>query len=436
MTDMLKGAQGVNTADLLKRKRELEREAIGRDRAATPKELRTLSPDQQRTIRTGKSNALSADIDANAYEIEKAEQGLDNFFRIFGEARKLGEEWADKMVAPDSVIQNARKIIESNPDAMSTVLAGFNDKSKQKILEGLDYTSLKKPGEAGKIVTIDGKNYVQNADGTFSQPQLPDATPTTEKVQKATDVISSIDAILNNPKLDAAIGPISSKWPEILRSGARNDVDAAIKALIAGVAIENLSLLKGPMSDKDVAFIKEASSGLNTNMSEEGFRSRLNLLRSKFEEIRSRAQSGAGGGGEFKDVGGVRYQKVEGGWQKVSSASGANRPQRNNNPGNLKSGGVADQLAIGTDEQGHLVFASAADGARALRMDIEAKVSGNSRHVGPNPTIAQLGAVYAEDGNWANKVAGYLGVSPATRTSAINRDALVNAIMKQEGAFA
>ena len=33
-----------------------------------------------------------------------------------------------------------------------------------------------------------------------------------------------------------------------------------------------------------------------------------------------------------------------------------NLPQRNNNPGNLKSGGLADNLATGTDSQGHLIF--------------------------------------------------------------------------------
>lgn len=149
----------------------------------------------------------------------------------------------------------------------------------------------------GKIVDINGVDYWQNADGSITQPVLPDTVPTQDKVEKADNVISQIDAILNNPNLNKAIGPVSSQWPQILRSGERNDVDAAIKSLIAGVAIENLSLLKGPMSDKDVAFIKEASSGLNTNMSEQGFRDRLNLLRNKFQEIKDRASMGGGGTG-------------------------------------------------------------------------------------------------------------------------------------------
>lgn len=151
------------------------------------------------------------------------------------------------------------------------------------------YTAPSSGSSNQKIVKIDGVDYVQNEDGSFTKPTLPDAVPSAEKVQKATEVISSIDAILNNADLSKAIGPRSSAVPEILRSGARNDVEAAIKALIAGVAIENLSLLKGPMSDKDVAFIKEASSGLNTNMSEEGFKARLTQLKNKFQEIKDRA---------------------------------------------------------------------------------------------------------------------------------------------------
>jgi len=142
-----------------------------------------------------------------------------------------------------------------------------------------------------KTYKVNGEDYVLDASGNLVKPNLPTA-PTTEKVAKADEVITQIDNILNNPDLSKAIGPVSSNIPEFMRSGARNDVDAAINQLVAGVAIENLSLLKGPMSDKDVQFIKQASSGLNTNMSEEGFKARLQQLKDKFQEIKDKAASG------------------------------------------------------------------------------------------------------------------------------------------------
>lgn len=118
----------------------------------------------------------------------------------------------------------------------------------------------------------------------------------------------------------------------------------------------------------------------------------------------------------------------------VQTKSG-NLPQRNNNPGNLKSGGLADNLATGTDSQGHLIFPTPQAGFEALVTDIQAKVSGNSRFVKANPTISELGKVYAEDPNWSNSVARILGVNPNTPTATIPIKDLVLAIATQEGYF-
>lgn len=119
----------------------------------------------------------------------------------------------------------------------------------------------------------------------------------------------------------------------------------------------------------------------------------------------------------------------------VQTKSG-NLPQRNNNPGNLKSGGLADNLATGTDSQGHLIFPTPQAGFEALVTDIQAKISGNSRFVKANPTISELGKVYAEDPNWSNSVARILGVNPNTPTATIPIQNLVLAIARQEGYFA
>ena len=119
----------------------------------------------------------------------------------------------------------------------------------------------------------------------------------------------------------------------------------------------------------------------------------------------------------------------------VQTKSG-NLPQKNNNPGNIKAGGLSDNLATGTDQQGHLIFPTPEAGFEALVTDIQAKISGNSRFVKANPTIAELGKVYAEDPNWSNSVARILGVNPNTQTGTIPIESLVLAIAKQEGYFA
>ena len=120
----------------------------------------------------------------------------------------------------------------------------------------------------------------------------------------------------------------------------------------------------------------------------------------------------------------------------MSFNKGGNLPQRNNNPGNIKSGGLADEFATGTDEQGHLIFPDAQTGFMAMQKDVEAKVNGNSRHIGANPTIAELGSVYAEDPNWGNAVASILGLDPNTPTQSIPISTLTEAIATQEGFYA
>lgn len=112
-----------------------------------------------------------------------------------------------------------------------------------------------------------------------------------------------------------------------------------------------------------------------------------------------------------------------------------NLPQRNNNPGNVKRGGLSsvDSLAIGTDSQGHLIFPDPQTGFNALALDLQAKINGNSRFVGENPTLAELGSVWAEDPNWVNNVSRILGVSPTTRSKDVEFESLLRAIARAEG---
>ena len=454
MTDMLKGAQGLNTADFLARKRALERTSLGRTSEVTPEDLRTLSPDQQAAIRSGKTSALRPEIDANAYELEKAEQAVDNFFRVHEEARKLGQEFADKMVAPDSVIENARKIIEANPDALSTVLAGFNDKSKEKIIGGLDYSKLKSSSaDTGKLVKIGGVDYVQNADGSFTVPEVPapgSLPMSPEQEAKRADVLALID-VLQDPNTAGKHSAVGASFAKLVPfaqeaglQGNRSAFEAKIATLKSTLTLDNLSLLKGPMSDKDIAFLMSVGSSLDPRMSEAEFDAELQRIEDTLRK------AGTGGGAERKTINDpetgqpIEVEKAsDGRWYPVGEKTSMNLPQRNNNPGNVKSSPVTDRYAMTDgngrpmkDPQGHLIFANAENGKLALRADIEAKITGNSAHLGANPTIEEIGSVYAEDPTWGKKVAGILGVSPTTRASALNREQLINAIMRQEGAFA
>lgn len=149
MMSMLKSVQGISPDDLIAKKQQAERDrlALVREsnaRAGAPLEgdLSHLSPAQQSAIRAGSISALGDEIDYKKYEIQKAQDSLDNYYKAIEQISKVSDEFADKLVAPDSVITNAKKVIENNPEMMNTILSGFNDKSKQKIIESLDYETL------------------------------------------------------------------------------------------------------------------------------------------------------------------------------------------------------------------------------------------------------------------------------------------------------
>lgn len=130
-----------------------------------------------------------------------------------------------------------------------------------------------------------------------------------------------------------------------------------------------------------------------------------------------------------------------------------NLPQKNNNPGNVKIGGIADKFAKKgpdgkplTDEQGHLIFASREDGLKGVSADIDAKVEGRSRAaesiLGRQiASIADMNRVYAEDPNWKNNVVSILNsmgynVDANTDPKKIKREDLYQAIFRAEGYFA
>lgn len=131
-----------------------------------------------------------------------------------------------------------------------------------------------------------------------------------------------------------------------------------------------------------------------------------------------------------------QINQLKSSFNTVGNTIGSNIPQRNKNPGNIKRGGMADSLAVGVDKFGHLIFPDEATGFKAMQMDIQAKINGNSRFLPANPTLAQLGKVYAEDPNWTTSVAKILGVNKDTPTKNIPINSLIKAIARQEGYYA
>ena len=237
--------------------------------------------------------------------------------------------------------------------------------------------------------------------------------------------------------------------------GGATNLEQALMPLNAIIAFEELEQMRkasptggalGQVSNKEIDFLKSVRGSIDLLQGNEQLFNQLSRIEQSFRRIRAindptitaeeyLQQFPDATDQELAEIiqrNELSFNSVAGDTQQARG----NRPQRNNNPGNVKRGGLADSLAVGTDEQGHLIFPSAEVGFQALRQDLQAKIGGRSQHVGANPTIAELGKVYAEDPNWSNKVAQILGVSTNTRTGSIDFEQLVQAIARQEGFYA
>ena len=134
----------------------------------------------------------------------------------------------------------------------------------------------------------------------------------------------------------------------------------------------------------------------------------------------------------------------------TTKRQGGNKPQRHNNPGNIKYSKVIDQwvqkgpdgVTPLADEQGHLIFATIEDGWAALEADIAAKQDGTRSWVPEGASLETLGGGvdgqggYAKDPGWASKVAQILGLPIDTPINQIPVGDLTKAIARQEGFYA
>jgi hypothetical protein len=159
MMDSLKKAQGVDTVELLKRQRELQRKAIAARTADAPAGYETMSPTQQNQIRNSNVSLIEKEIDDNAYQLARAEKAISNFESTFANAQKYGEEFAKNMTVPESMIQNYKIAIETNPDNMDKLLSTLNDKSKQAVINSLDWNKISTTSDDKEMVKGLIKSY-------------------------------------------------------------------------------------------------------------------------------------------------------------------------------------------------------------------------------------------------------------------------------------
>lgn len=110
------------------------------------------------------------------------------------------------------------------------------------------------------------------------------ATSTDEKKLELTTLIDDLRSDTTKGK-GSAIGASFAKFVPFGESlGLQPDraaFEAKLNTLKSNLTLDNLKLLKGSMSDKDLLFLNSVGSSLDTNMSEEAFNKELDRLKTK-----------------------------------------------------------------------------------------------------------------------------------------------------------
>ena len=476
LTDSLKQAQGMNTVDLLKRKRDLERAMLEKG-ALTPEMVGTMSPQQQEAFRQGKVETLSPLFDENAYSLAKANAAIQNFEKVYIEAQKFGSDFAEKMVAPDNVIQSYARANEANPDSMATILSGANNKTKQAVIAALDYTKLSqnKPKTTsiqnigGKMVLLDTQTgEVVKELGAAPQNQMTDNERALFNVFNSNQIVKDYNNIVSqklafdNVVKNGVGGPADLAMVYMFMKGL--DPTSVVRETEYATAAASGNIFLGAYA-KFNGYFKESGGFLPPNVRTEFqniVNQRLAAQQQQYDnwknQIRSMAErqgmnpdnvvidfAGAlqGAEGETKTLNGVQYKKVNGGWQKVSDAGGSasgstatNRPQRNNNPLNIKAssttlaypGVVGTDPSPATDGGQFLKFSSASDGFNAAKTLLK---SGVYSGMSVDSAMRKWSG-----GGYGGEVAPSIASKPISSLTPAELDQLIQAMAQREGYYA
>jgi hypothetical protein len=123
------------------------------------------------------------------------------------------------------------------------------------------------------------------------QADLSDSGETTQKAQQKAEALTLAEELRKDDAVGkkSAIGASAAKlvpWGRSLGlQGDRAAFEAKVDTLKANLTLDNLKLLKGAMSDKDLAFLQAVGSSLNTDMSESAFNTELDKIITKLGGI-------------------------------------------------------------------------------------------------------------------------------------------------------
>ena len=294
-----------------------------------------------------------------------------------------------------------------------------------------------KGGTAQNIVKINGVDYIQNADGSFTTPQVPQSTLPSYGEERSGRVVQSVDELL--AKVDANPGifgrTAGAPIPNWLRSDDFRNFESELNTLAASIAFNELTAMReasktggalGSVSERELELLTSALGALNMNQSPENFKAQLSKIKESINRWQSEVNKSKGGGAGSDPLGlGFNQGDTD---QNVGVVKlGSRLAQVNNNPGNLRYVG---QAGATQGEGGFARFSTPQAGYNALVNQIKLDASRGL-------TLAQFINKYAppvenDTGLYVKQMVQATGANPNTKISTIDINLLAKAMAKKE----
>lgn len=270
LEEMMKAAQSSGNEDLVSKRNAIIQARFNAGRATTPEELRVLSPQAQASLRNLDQSGLEDQLGG----VNTAIQSRDV---------KLKNEQATRQNVLSTLLQKQQLDQTSNKNNGPIEVSPGASLYDPTTGEFIGTAPTKGIGN-DKLVKINGTDYVQNADGTYSLPNIPQQSSQASELK--TNALTTAQALLKkftDGEGTSAVGKsgfLNSFGYGLIPGTARANFVNDFNSLKSLLSLDNVKLLKGQgaVSDAERALLEKASTKLNLSQSESEFKSTLNDL--------------------------------------------------------------------------------------------------------------------------------------------------------------
>lgn len=117
----------------------------------------------------------------------------------------------------------------------------------------------------------------------ISQKKTDDMKRIDSGILKAEDGIKTVDEFLSNQDYIDSMTGYRGRAPALTDSGV--EAEAYFENIKNSMTLENLGVMSGPLTDKDIAIIASASSRLRAGMGETAMRKELNTIKEAYQRV-------------------------------------------------------------------------------------------------------------------------------------------------------